>query len=224
MAKGNTDEADIKRKFRETFGAEYDDFMLLDLDALDDLGNGAHPYSNVSKYALLSDTFNGWLDYTFSAGVAERYADAAKKLRRAEKRNTAYAHVFRTAAALASALAVKYDLGVRVRAAYRAGDKDALMTIARVDYPRASSRVRAFAKALEEGWLAENKPAGLDMQHIRFGGVLSRLEYCRRTLLAYLAGEVTAISELEEEILDRGAKTATDIPRRALEVMSPSLS
>ena len=62
------------------------------------------------------------------------------------------------------------------------------------------------------------------MQHIRLGGVLTRLDYCRRTLLSYLAGDVARIPELEEEILDRGAKTATDIPRRALEVMSPSLS
>lgn len=223
-AKGNTDEADIKRKFRDTFGAEYDDFMLLDLDALDDLGNGAHPYSNVSKYALLSDTFNGWLDYTFSAGVAERYADAAKKLKAAEKRNPDYASVFRGAAALASALAVKYDLGVRVRSAYRSGDKDTLGVLAREVYPLAARRVRAFAKTLEEQWLGENKPAGLDMQHIRFGGVLSRLDYCRRTLLAYLAGEVTAIPELEEEILDRGPKWTTDIPRSAFEIMSPSVA
>ncbi len=35
VAKGNTDEAEIKRKFREAFRANYDDFLLLDLDLLD---------------------------------------------------------------------------------------------------------------------------------------------------------------------------------------------
>ena len=223
-AKGNTDEADIKRKFRECFDGDYDDFLLLDLDLLDGDPKTSHAYSNVSKYALLSDTFNGWLDYTFEAGVAARFEDAARKLKMAEKRNPAYAPVFRNAAALASAIAAKYDLGVRVRAAYQSGDKDALARIANEDYPKASRRIRRFAKTIEEQWLWENKPAGLDMQHIRLGGVLTRLDYCRRTLLSYLAGDVARIPELEEEILDRGAKTATDIPRRALEVMSPSLS
>ena len=223
VAKGNTDEADIKRKFRETFGAVYDDFLLLDLDVLDDCGNGAHLYSNVSKYALLSDTFNGWLDYTFEEGVAERYADAAKKLKAAEKRNPDYAPVFRNAAALASALAVKYDLGVRVRSAYQSGDRETLARLADETYPLATRRMRAFARTLEEQWLGENKPAGLDVQHIRLGGALSRLEYCRRTLRSYLDGEISVIPELEETILSLGKKGTTDIPRKATEIMTVSL-
>lgn len=224
VAKGNTDIADIKRKFRDRFGGNYDDFMLLDLDALDDCGHGVHPYSNVSKYALLSDTFNGWLDYTVEEGVKERFALAAEKLKKAEKRNPAYAAIFRNAAALASALALKYDLGVRVRAAYRAEDRALLSHLAREEYPRVARRVRRFAKTLEEQWLAENKPAGLDIQQIRLGGVLARLDYSRRTLFAYLAGEISAIPELEEEILNRGPKGTTDIPRNAMEIMSPSVS
>ena len=44
------------------------------------------------------------------------------------------------------------------------------------------------------------------------------------SLADYVNGKLDSIPELEEKILDRGAKTATDIPRRALEVMSPSLS
>ena len=86
VAKGNTDEAEIKRKFREAFRANYDDFLLLDLDLLDGDPQTSHAYSNVSKYALLTDTFNGWLDYTFEAGVAERFEDAAKKLKMAERK------------------------------------------------------------------------------------------------------------------------------------------
>ena len=39
------------------------------------------------------------------------------------------------------------------------------------------------------------------MQDIRIGGLLCRLKDCKRVLLEYLNGEITAIPELDEEIL-----------------------
>ena len=40
----------------------------------------------------------------------------------------------------------------------------------------------------------------------------------------YLAHEISRIPELEEEILSLGEKGTTDIPRNAMEIMSPSVS
>ena len=222
VAKGNTDETSIKAKFRETFGASYDDFLLLDLpDSV--CGVEREPYTNVSKYALLADTFNGWTDYTVEENAAHRFAEAARKLLAAERRNPEYRLLFKKARLLSSALAVKYDLGLRVRAAYKANDKEALSVIAKEDYPTAIRRVRAFARVMEEGWLAENKPAGLDVQQIRLCGVAARLDYCRRTLSSYLSGEISEIAELETEILPMGEKGKSSIIRSAVEIMSPSV-
>ena len=64
--------------------------------------------------------------------------------------------------------------------------------------------------ARERKWLSENKRFGLDVQHIRLGGVKTRLEFCRKSLLSYLSGEMASIPELEEEILPWAKKeTAT---------------
>ena len=63
------------------------------------------------------------------------------------------------------------------------------------------SRVELFARALEKQWMAENKPQGFDCQDIRFGGMLRRLEYCKRTLNDYLDLKINTIPELEEEII-----------------------
>ena len=155
--------------------------------------------------------------------MAHRFADAARKLKRAEKRNPRYASLFKTGAALASLLAVKYDLGLRVRAAYKAGDREALLTIANADYPTAIRRMRAFIKAVEEQWLEENKPQGLDVQHIRFGAAIERLDYCRRTLLSYLDGKLSTIAELEEEILPFYAKERSFKTNKTMEIMTPSV-
>ena len=223
-ARGNTDEKKIKEGFYEMFGAYYDDFVLLDLpDSLCGSGQGVHPFSNVSKYAILSDTFNGWLDYTIEKGVAHRFENAAKKLRAAERRNPKYAAIFHTAACLASLLAVKYDLGLRVREAYQSNDREALTRIAKVDYPKASRRLCAFIAAVEAQWLAENKPAGLDVQHIRLGAVKERLDYCRRTLVSYLNGDVASIPELCEEILPFYAKERSFKTSKTMEIMTPSV-
>ena len=202
VAKGNEDEQKIKEKFRRAFGVDYDDFMLLDqLDHICGGGEGAHEYCNPSKYALVSDTFLGWLDYTIEPDAAHRYGPLAEKLAAVAKKTRRFHHIFDTAAKLASAMEVKYDLGLRVRAAYKAGDKDALMKMAKEDYPTAIRRMDAFMKAVEKQWLSENKPFGLDVQHIRLGGVRTRLDFCRKTLLSYLAGEIDSIPELEETIL-----------------------
>ena len=209
VAKGNTDEEKIKSKFKQKFGLSYDEFMLLDkLDRVVGNGEGAHAYANPSKHALVSDTFNGWLDYTVEPNVAHRYEALSAELAAVAKKSRRFAPIFNEAAKLASVLAVKYDLGLRVRAAYKSGDKDALAKIANEDYPLCLRRLSAFMDAVERKWLSENKRFGLDVQHIRLGGVKTRLEFCRKSLLSYLSGEMASIPELEEEILP-WAKEAT---------------
>ena len=202
IAKGNTDEAKIKTKFKQKFGLCYDDFMLLDqLDRVAGNGEGTHAYANPSKYALASDTFTGWLDYTIEPNAAYRFEELSEKLAAVAKKSRRFAPLFNEAAKLSSLLAVKYDLGLRVRAAYKAGDKETLAKIAKEDYPLAIRRLSVFMDAVEKQWLTENKRFGLDVQHIRLGGIKTRLEFCRKSLLSYLAGEMESIPELEEEIL-----------------------
>ena len=53
----------------------------------------------------------------------------------------------------------------------------------------------------EKQWFAENKTGGFDVQDIRIGGLLQRLSSCRRRLLAYAAGEISAIEELETKLV-----------------------
>ncbi|MBE6568416.1 MAG: beta-N-acetylhexosaminidase, partial [Ruminococcaceae bacterium] len=114
VAKGNTDEEKIKTRFKQKFGVAYDDFMLLDqLDRVAGGGEGSHRYANPSKYALVSDTFNGWLDYTIEPNAAQRYEELAEKLAAVAKKSRRYAPLFNEASKLASVLAVKYDLGLR---------------------------------------------------------------------------------------------------------------
>ena len=206
-AKGNTDEAVIKEKFEKKFGLSFDDFMLLDMVnyvADKEIDKNFLPI-NPSKYGLYADTFNGFTDYTVAEGAGARYAELGEKLHAIAKKNRKFGYIFENEARLCDVLAIKYELGVLVRRAYQAGKRWDLELYSKRDYPVIIRRVESFAKSFEKQWMTENKPQGFDCHDIRLGGLLRRLEYCRRTLNAYLDRKIDKIEELETEILPFGS-------------------
>lgn len=223
-AKGNRDEADIKARFERKFGIAFDDFMLLDdvNYVADKEINTNYPTINPSKYGLYADTFNGFTDVTVAKGAGERYAALAEKLRAVAKKSRKFGYIFDTEARLCEALEIKFELGVRVREAYKKGDRWELELISKRDYPELIRRVEAFARAFEKQWMTENKSAGFDCHDIRLGGLLRRLDHCRRALNAYLDRKTDSIPELEAELLPFAAKEKSITYNDALKAMTVS--
>ena len=110
-------------------------------------------------------------------------------------------YLFDTQAKLCDALAVKYELGVKTRAAYETGDKAELERLAEVEYTKAIKLIDTFGRALEKQWLYDNKPNGFDVQDMRIGGLIRRLTSCKRRLLDYAKGNIDKIEELEQSLL-----------------------
>ena len=223
-AKGNFDEEKIKAKFEKRFGLSFDDFLLLDMPnfVADKQVNPAFIPVNPSKYLFYADTFNGFTDYTVSEGANERYAALAAQLHDVAKKSRKYGYVFDSAAKLCDVLALKSEMGVLLRKAYQAGKRWDLELYAKRDFPEIIRRAESFAKAFEKQWMTENKPQGFDCHDIRIGGLLRRLESCRRTLNLYLDLKLDAIPELEEEILPFCGKGISTAYNDALRTMSPS--
>ena len=202
FAKGNEDMDLIKAKFKKSFGISFDEFMLL--DALNDINGTSREYNtpvNPCKYMLHSDYFNGFLDVTVVGGEGEKYRELAPKLWAVAKKTRKFGYLFRTAAALAEALTVKFELGYKTRAAYQAGDKEELRRLAENDYKEAEKLIRAYLRAFEEQWFHENKPCGFDVQDIRIGATIQRTISCRRRLLDYVNGKIDSIPELDEKLI-----------------------
>ena len=217
-AKGNEDEALIKAKFKRSFGMDFDDFMKIDIP--NDVTGQSNSPVNPSKYMLYSDYFNGFLDYTVAPGGNEIYAGFAKELAEVGKKSRKYGYLFKTAQLLCEALAVKYELGIKTRAAYQSNDKEALRALAENDYVEAEKRIKAFARAFEKQWFTENKPHGFDVQDIRLGAIIQRTVSCRRRLLDYVNGKIASIPELETEILPYGKEKTSGNVNRANVYMS----
>lgn len=198
-AKGNTDEENIKEKFKRFCGIDFDEFMQIDCP------NDVIPYEgrpcNPSKYMLYSDYFNDYLDYTIKPSAGAQYKIYAQKLYATAKKSRRYGYVFDTAAKLCDVMEIKYELGLRTRQAYEAGDKAELKRLAEYEYVQVAKRLKAFIAAFEKQWMTDNKPHGFDVQHLRLGGLLLRTEACRRRILDYVSGKLERIDELDEKLL-----------------------
>ena len=203
-AKGITDEAVIKEKFKKLVGIDFDEFMNIDLP------NEIVPYEGKpkcpSKYMLFADCFNDFLDYTVKPGAGVQYIEYAEKLRATAKKSRRYGYVFTSAATLCDAMAVKYELGLKTRRAYEAGDKAELRRLAEEDYAKAIKLIAIHEKAFEKQWMTDNKACGFDVQHLRFGGLRNRLGACRKRILDYVDGKLDCIEELDEALLPFGEK------------------
>ncbi len=198
MYDGVTDMDLIKKEFKEVTGEDFDDMMLLDLPI--DFGKIQRDGTHHHTYLLYSDPFLGMLDPCIKKSYKAEYEAMAEKLAAAAERSPAYAYVFKSCAALANALAHKHDLGVRTRAAYKSGDRAALIALVE-NYDVTIANIKEFTDAFHTLWFTENKPHGYDVSDIRFGALLYRLAACRDRLAAYIDGKQTSIPELEEELL-----------------------
>lgn len=198
-AKGVTDEEKIKAGFKRLVGVDYDEFMNIDCP------NDIIPYEgkprNPSKYMLYSDYFNDFLDYTVKEGAGEKYIEYAKQLHATAKKSRKYGYVFDTAAKLCDVMAIKYELGLKTRKAYEAGDKAELKRLAKNEYVQVEKLIRIFGRAFEKQWFTDNKPHGFDIQDHRIGALIYRTDACRRRILDYVNGRIERIDELDEALL-----------------------
>ena len=201
-ARGNRDEADIKAKFEKKFGVGYDDFCRLDHVNFitSNWKSVTHP-RNCSDYMIYADPFRGYLDYTVKKGGSKTFTEVGADLRSTAKTTRKYGYIFELGAALCDLMEIKYELGLKVRAAYQAGDREELRRLANDEFAKQPARIRAFANAFKKQWMKENKPYGYEFWAHTFGGLEERARYQRGRLLEYLDGKVDSIEELSWELL-----------------------
>ncbi len=200
FAQGNFDIEDIKAKFLQLVGVPFDDFMKLDLpNSLYE--NEPIPVSP-SKYMLFSDYFLGYFDYLVSEGVEELYKRMSAEL--APLAQGEWGYLFDIQKKLADVLALKYELGVKTRAAYKAGDKKELKRLVEENYKPLVGLIESLYEAMRKQWFLENKGYGSQVHDLRGGALAQRTKSCAERLLAYVNGDIFQIEELEEEILPVG--------------------
>ena len=192
--KGTLKEA--KEKFEGLTGMKFEDMMLLDeLDKPSKKLEGAP-----SKYLIYNDPFSGIFDYMIESGVNKYYEKLKVKLETARPAED-FKEMFDFYISLCGALSVKSELGIKTRAAYDKKDRQELLKLAENDYSSAIERINECHRAYRKLWLQFNKPFGFDIQDIRFGGVIKRLETCKTALIEFCEGDTDTLPELDERLL-----------------------
>lgn len=197
---GNFDMNSIKKGFKELFGVEYDDFMMLDVANKTKFNQDFMLGKNACKSLLFNDCFLGWKDGVLVDELPTTFGENAKVLEDLIPKFGEFKYLPDFLAKLCRVLEIKAELGLRTRSAYRSGDKEALKKIVS-DYFECVKRLDVFTEAMRGAWMLDNKPYGWDVHTIRLGGLRARLLDCARRLEDYINGKESEIPELNEKIL-----------------------
>jgi hypothetical protein len=190
----------IKKGFYSLFKISFDDMMLLDLPNKSSLTDTIEWQKNPCKALLYTDPFMGMYDKTVASHDPIPYAAYAEILKKAIKKAGKLSYIFESQYRLCETLAIKAELGVRIRRAYKGGDKKTLAACEK-DMGVLVKRLEKFHEAFSALWNTENKPQGWEVQDARLGGLMQRIKTCKARLKNYLSGNAQAIPELEEEVL-----------------------
>ncbi len=209
---------DQKAGFENITGIKYDDFVRVDdpnnVGFRDNESKNIWSHiNNPCKYMLYADPFLSKFDSTIAGGEEETYAQYEKELEKLSTGND-YSYLFNEYRALCKVLKTKYSLGMKTRNAYLANDKETLKKLVSV-YDETIEAVKEFHLAFRSAWMMDKKPTGFEVQDIRLGGLINRLDMCKKTICDYLDGKLNEIYELTLPLLDNengGEETFTKHP------------
>jgi hexosaminidase len=213
----------LKAQYRGACGADMEDwFTASELDYFSFLTNGTQTPTNVSKWLLWQDpllpvTDPNLLDLdlrNYYSQLATRLASAAAKPGLAQR--------LRMPAALAHVLSLKCHLHRDLAYAYQMGDWTRLCEIAEHDLPALRAAVDTLWRTHRDLWLSTNKPFGLEVLEMRYGGLRTRLESLADRLVQYLEGEIPAIPELDETLLKYADAPVDSFGASRARVQTPS--
>lgn len=201
FADGEYDQTTIEKEFKELFGMDFSDFMLLDLANRTTKNLEGRFCQAQCKRFLFNDPFLGISDCMVKDEGFTPYGEYALSLMQAAEKVGEYGYVFRTQGKLCSLLQVKKDLGIHIREAYDQKDKKKLKEAIK-EIKIAQKRLEEFYLAFRTQWFKENKPFGWEVQDVRLGGLMTRLAHCQERLEAFVKGKIDVIEELEEKVMD----------------------
>lgn len=194
-ADGNFDEKIIKDGFYRLFHLQVDDFKML---SKSDGHDGFDLYT--TSMHLYNDCFLGLNDVFVTQNGTVPYKEYAEQISKIAVRAGEFSYIFECISALCRVLELKYDFGVRIRRAYKTGERKRLEGFL-TEFDELDNRIQIFYKSFQKLWHKENKPFGFEIHTLRIGGLMQRLKDCKARIQEYIQGGIDRIEELEEEPL-----------------------
>lgn len=184
-------------------GIEAEAFLLMkDLDETPGSEPDNWKQSNPSKFLLYQDVLLGLFDKQIEGlPMAEHYEQLEQAIRSSRNNDAELDYLFEMPEKLCGVLKIKSEIGIELKQAYDAKDKEKLRYAATETIPVIADAVRKLREAHRSQWLRMFKPFGWEVLDIRYGGVVNRLDTASFRLLDYVEGRIERIEELEQERL-----------------------
>ena len=190
----------------------FDDFSDEDLEKHLDMNSYC---INPSFQHLYNDLLTGLFDKTLSGfDFKQRYAEFNERLGKVD--GGEMKPMFDRYKALYRLLYVKCDIGIRLRKAYQAADREELLRILE-DMERLPGLCDDYHKCVEEDWYADFKPFGYSGQDMYLGMLKARIQTAISVLKKYLDGTYESLPELACEI-----RYFRDVEKPLTEVLGPT--
>ncbi len=197
-----------KNDFLNLTGLDFDEFMLSDR-VNPGVGDG-FTQNNMSKNLLYNDPLIGTFDNLVKEDTGAYYAKEAEKLLKLSSK-AEFGYLFETWGRLCRVLELKVDLGVRIKRAYDAGDKQEIARIVNAVIPELLTRLEVFYDTYKKQWMKENKSFGFEVQTVRLGGLKQRIKDTAEVLSDYASGKTARIPEMDESRLPFAYKASVEL-------------
>lgn len=186
----------LKQEFYALTGYDFDEFIKIEYGQ-NFCGKHEKDFANPLKYGLFNDLLLGYVDTVINPEDKKYFVKASLEIK--TMLSGQYGYLFETAYALNDLMSIKYDLGIRLRKAYKEKDVKKLKEIYK-DIEITIDKLGKFILVYRKQWLKENKPNGLEIQEIRLGGLKERLIGSKLRLAEYIDGKIKEIPELAETL------------------------
>ncbi len=199
----DADEKKIAENFKAATGYDFEDFKLLFVDDFTDeerekYNPEGHYCINSSFQHFFNDILVGTLDKTLSGyDFKKKYTEYAEKIAKVEAGDMQ--DMFDRFKTFYDILAIKAGIGTRLRAAYKANDREELSKILS-EIKTLETLYKKFKAETDLMWYSLCKPFGNNALDSELGLAEMRTRTAIFRLESYLSGKVERLEELEEEI------------------------
>ena len=190
---GGFDLDSAKACFARATGVNYDDLMRCELPE--------HPHGErnpITRPLLYNDPLTGLFDKHFEGlELSSYYQKTAEELAKLPADLGVFTPAVEVIKRLCDVLIYKGDFGLRLKAAYDRGDREAMASM-QEECDVIVQKLEDLCAAHRASWMTYNKPFGWEIHDLRYGGLMARFATAKTRIAAYLAGEIDKMEELEE--------------------------
>ncbi len=192
----------VSERFAFCLDGTFADFMNLRLlDETPGVMKDNMNSSMTSKVLLYQDILIGLYDENVRGlSLGEHYQRLAAVLAISKKNNPAWEALFGLYEQLATVLADKAEIGIKLKSAYENKDFEQLKALLTV-LDSIKANVDLLRQKHRSLWFAAYKPFGWEAMDIRYGGVITRIDSVKYRIQEWMEGRISEIEELAENRL-----------------------